>query len=97
MTRFIQPSNRERFAIWIRQYILGINIINSVGGILNQNQQGFVGVFLILTGLLGILNAFNKKLNVTFLDKGHAMLSFIVGTITTYIGGVLIYTNLFGG
>ena len=91
MTRFIQLSKKERFAIWIRQHILGINIINIIGGLLTQNQQGFVGIILISSGILAILNAFNKKLNVTFLDRGHAIINFLVGITTVYIGITLIY------
>ena len=97
MTRFEILSKKERFALWVRQYILGINLINMIGGILSQNQQGFVGFILVITGFLAILNAFNKKLNITFLNKGLAMLNFAVGSFTLYIGAVLIYTTLTGG
>ena len=97
MSRFTQLTKRELFSLWIRQYILGINIINIIGGLLTQNQQGFVGIMLVIPGILAVANAFNKKLNITFLDKGHAILNFIVGMITTYIGAMLIYSTIIGG
>ena len=94
MTRFEIKSKKERFALWVRQYILGINLINIIGGLLNQYQKEFVGIILVVTGILPMLNAFNKKLNVTFLNKGLAIINFFVGAITTYIGFMLIYTTI---
>ena len=97
MSRFDKPSKKEQFALSVRQNVLGFNIINIIGALLTQNQQGFVGVILVLSGLLAIQNAFNKKLNVTSLNKGHAMINFLVGATTTYIGAMLIYTTMIGG
>ena len=97
MTRFEEKSKKERFAIWLRTYILGINIINILGAIFTPDLQGFMGIFLLCTGLLAVHNAFNKKLNVTFLNKGYALINFLVGMFTTYIGGMLIYTTIIGG
>lgn len=97
MSRFEIKSRNERIAIWIRQYILGINITNTIGGLLTQYEQGFVGIIQVATGTLAIPIAFNKKLNVTFLNKRLATINFIVGAITLYISFKLIYTTIYGG
>ena len=95
MARITKEDKKLQRVRWIRQNILQINIINIIGAYFSPTQEGFVGIVLLIFGCITILNAFNKELNITFINKGYAVICFCVGAFTTYIGGMLIYVTIF--